>query len=101
MRTLLALAIVALLAAPAAASTFTDPAGDTFTTAGGGILDILSLEVTNTATDISFRYTLNGDVVATDWGKYMIGIDSVAGGDTAGNGWARPISMPAPAGMDY
>jgi len=28
----------------------------------------------------------------------MMGIDSTTGGDSAGNGWARPISMP---GMDY
>jgi len=42
---------------------------------------------------------LVGDIVATDWGKYMVGIDSKSGGDTAGNGWARPISMSS--GMDY
>src|SRR5436309_4229 len=98
MRTVLALTIVALLAAPAAAATYTDAPNDTFTTAGGGILDILSLDVTNTATDISFRFTVAGDVTATDWGKYMVGIDKAPGGDSASNGWVRPISQPA--GMD-
>ena len=82
------------------ATVYNDATGDTFTGAGGGILDIVSVEVANTATDLSFTFTLVGDVVATDWGKYMVGIDTGAGGDTASNGWARPISM-NPAGMDY
>src|SRR5437016_12728885 len=98
MRIILALGIVALLAAPAAATTFSDSANDTFTGAGGGILDILSLEVTNTATDISFRFTVAGDVTATDWAKFMVGIDKAPGGDPASNGWVRPISQPS--GMD-
>ena len=97
MRTILALGIVALLAAPAAATTFTDPSGDTFTGAAG-ILDILSLEVTNSASDISFKFTVAGDVTATDWGKFMVGIDKGPGGDPASNGWVRPISQPS--GMD-
>jgi hypothetical protein len=62
-------------------------------------LDISSVQVTNNATDITFKINLVGDPVATDWGKYMVGIDSVAGGDTVGNGWGRPISMSS--GMDY
>lgn len=62
-------------------------------------LDISSVQVTNTATDLKFKINLVGDPVATDWGKYMVGIDSVVGGDTAGNGWGRPISMSS--GMDY
>jgi hypothetical protein len=62
-------------------------------------LDISSVDVSNTGTTLSFKINLVGDPVATDWGKYMIGIDSVGGGDTAGNGWARPISMSS--GMDF
>lgn len=77
---------------------YTDPVGDVFTTAGGGILDITSVEVTQNATDLIFKINLAGDPVATDWGKYMVGIDSKPGGDSAGNGWGRPISMP---GMDF
>jgi hypothetical protein len=45
-----------------------------------------------------FKINLTGNPVATDWGKYMIGIDSIGGGDSAGNGWSRPITMP---GMDF
>ncbi len=100
MNRLLAVVAVAGLSASAMARTvYNDAAGDTFTMAGGGILDILSMEVTNTATDISFQFTLAGDVVATDWGKYMVAIDDAPGGDVASNGWARPISMPT--GMDH
>jgi hypothetical protein len=83
----------------AQATLFTDATGENFTGAGGGILDISSVEVTDTATDLIFKITLTGDPVSTDWGKYMIGIDSTPGGDTSGNGWGRPISMSA--GMDY
>lgn len=62
-------------------------------------LDISSVEVTNNAADLVLKINLVGDPVTTDWGKYMVGIDSVAGGDTTGNGWGRPISMSS--GMDY
>ena len=57
--------------------------------------------MTNTTTDLIFKINLNGDptVGGQDWGKYTIGIDSTAGGDTTGDGWARPISISS--GMDY
>lgn len=91
------LLVVSALASPVAFSaTYLDAIGDTI---GPGILDITSVEVNNTATALSFKINLTGDPVATDWGKYMIGIDSAAGGDPAGNGWGRPIGMVS--GMDY
>lgn len=62
-------------------------------------IDISSVQVSNTTTTLSFKIILNGDPVATDWGKYMIGLDLGAGGDTAGNGWGRPISMQG--GMEH
>ncbi len=102
--------ISALLAAAApsfGATVYSDATGDLHDGTGGGAnftgfthLDIASVEVSNTATDISFTFTLVGDILATNWGKYMIGIDTAPGGDTAGNGWGRPISM-NPAGMEY
>ncbi|MDD5139962.1 MAG: PEP-CTERM sorting domain-containing protein [Verrucomicrobiales bacterium] len=92
-----ALTVLALTALPATATIYSDATGDTF--AGIGILDITSVEVNNTATDLIFKINLAGDPVATDWGKYMISFDTTAGGDTTGNGWGRPISMSA--GMDY
>lgn len=92
-RNLIAAALVAGLAGVANGATYNDAIGDEFTGAGGGILDIVSMDVTNDATSISFTFTLSGDIAATNWGKYMVIIDSTAGGDTAGNGWGRPISM--------
>lgn len=97
-RALLACACAAL-ALNAKAATYLDATGENFTAAGGGILDISSVEVNSTATDLIFKINLTGDPMATDWGKYMIALDTTAGGDTAGNGWGRPISMPS--GMDY
>lgn len=96
---LLAVAFFASAAYQVSATTYNDATGENFTGAGGGILDISSVEVTHNATDLIFKINLTGDPVATDWGKYTIGIDSVVGGDTTGNGWARPISMSS--GMDY
>ena len=62
-------------------------------------IDITSVEVNNTASDLIFKINLAGNPVATDWGKYMVGIHTGPGGDAAGNGWVRPISMPI--GMNY
>ena len=93
------MAMVAV-AGVASASLYTDATGDEFS--GNTILDIVSVEVQNDATDITFTVNLNGDpttATVSDWGKYLIGIDSVVGGDTAGNAWGRPISMSS--GMDY
>jgi hypothetical protein len=79
-------------------------------TDAGGTLDILGMEVSNTATDLNFKLTVNGNVGTTDWGNFMIGI---ATGKTAGtvaatgNGWARPINItldaanPSSDGMNY
>ncbi|MEK6644360.1 MAG: PEP-CTERM sorting domain-containing protein [Planctomycetota bacterium] len=103
-KVLAALVVVCAAQAANARPIINDTAGDVFTGAGGGILDILSLEVSDDTSSLSFKFTLAGDVVATDWGKYMVMIDTVAGGDNGGNGWARPISWGQPgigAGADY
>lgn len=91
--TLIAAAGLAMFAGTSLGTTYNDPAGDLFTGAGGGILDILALDVTNDATNISFTFHLAGDPIATDWGKYMVIMDTVPGGDTGGNGWGRPIGL--------
>jgi hypothetical protein len=104
LRTSQAIFFVALLAAAAPSfggTSYSDATGDL--AVGPSILDIVSVEVSNDATDISFTFTLAGDIVATDWGKYMVGIDidgNDATGDVNGNGWVRPITM-NPDGMDY
>lgn len=81
----------------ASAVVIPDATGEEFS--NNSHLDISSVEVTNNASDITFKINLVGNPIATNWGKYMIGIDSVAGGATSGNGWGRPISMSS--GMDY
>ena len=93
------------LSMPAAAVTYLDAPGDIDPgiANGGGTLDILSMEVTNTPTDIVFQLTVNGNFNSVDWGNFMIGIStgSTASTDT-GNGWARPIQLNSPlGGMDY
>lgn len=77
-----------------AATTFLDSTGDV-AVPGNPFphLDITSVDVSNDSTTLTFKINLNGDPVATDWGKYMIGFSTAVGGDTAGNGWGRPISM--------
>lgn len=99
MRKALAVALVGLCASTAQATVYNDTVGDTFAgVGGGGILDIVSVEVTNTATDLTFKITLNADIQVTDWGKYMIFMDTQPGGDTVGNPWGpRPWSMPSGA----
>lgn len=79
---------------------FLDTVGDPFTDAGDGILDITGVQVSHTETDLTFIISLNGNPLETNWGKYMIGFDTTVGtGDTASNGWARPISMSS--GMNH
>jgi len=65
---------------------------------GNGTLDLVSMEVSNTATDIQFALTVNGDLSSTDWGKFMIGISAGGASPSNGNGWGRPINMDSPAG---
>lgn len=99
---LMACAALALSASTASATVYNDTAGDVFTGAGGGILDILSAEVTDDGTNINFKINLAGDPVATDWGKYMVMIDNGPTGDPSGNGWGRPISWgPVNGGANY
>ena len=102
MRLLLGALLLAAMAVgpPALGITINDTVGDVVVPGGPyPHLDLSSVQVSNTSSDLVFKINLAGDPVVTDWGKYMVGIDSVAGGDTAGNGWGRPISMSS--GMDY
>lgn len=69
---------------------------------GGGTLDLVAMEVSNTSTDIQFQLTVNGNIGSTDWGKFMIGMSTGNPGTTSGNGWGRPINMSSTAGgMDF
>ena len=68
-----------------------------------GTANILSCEVSHTATDIQFSLTVNGNVPGTDWAKFMIGISSPSSATktTSGNGWGRPINFSNNGGMNY
>ncbi len=101
----------AVFGAQGTTSPYSDPTGDIDAgiSTGNGTLDITGMEVTNTATDINFKLTVNGNVSTTDWGKFMIGIATAkTNGTIAGNGWGRPINMAVtptgaitPIGMNY
>lgn len=99
LRSLIALASVATL--PAMAVTYNDQTGDIDPgiSTGNGTLDILSMEVANTLSDITFTLTVNGNITTTDWGNFMIGIaNGNAAGTTTGNAWNRPINLDAGGG---
>lgn len=91
-----------------AATSYTDASGETINSAGGTI-DFVGAEVSNTTTDLILSLKLDGDINplnpgGVDWGKFMVGIATTKSlGTTAGNGWARPISMTTPGsyGMDF
>jgi hypothetical protein len=99
-----ALAASSSFAIQGTTSPYSDPAGDIDAgiSTGSGTLDILGMEVTNNATDVTFTLTVNGNVNTADWGKFMIGIATGGTGSATGNGWARPINLNSPiGGMDY
>ena len=93
------IAAVAFITAPVFGTVYTDPIDDLDPAVNNDNLNFTGAEVTNDVTTISFTIKTLGDIQSVNWGKYMIGIDSVAGGDTNGNAWARPISMSS--GMNY
>jgi len=106
-----ALAVSSSFAAEGTSSPYSDAIGDIYAgsptanppfsdaiSTGGGTLDILGMEVTNSATDITFTLTVNGNISTTDWGNFMIGIATGGTGSTTGNGWARPINLSSPVG---
>jgi hypothetical protein len=100
MKTLL-IAILALSCLALNAATYPDSTGATegSIVAGQPHIDISSVDLTQNGSELTFKINLAGSPVTTDWGKYLIAIDSKTGGDVAGNGWGRPISMSS--GMDY
>jgi len=87
--------------AQAQLTTISDSTGDINAgiSTASGTLDIVKMEVGDTATDVVFRLTVNGNVSITDWGKFMIGMANGKGGATggtkSGNGWNRPINLDA------
>ena len=100
-RGMAAAAVLALAGVPAFGVIYPDATGENHD--GNAHMDISSVEVTNDATSISFKINVSAaSITSPDWGKYLIGLDTTAGGnsnmDDTGNGWSRSISM---NGMDY
>jgi hypothetical protein len=81
---------------------FSDSPSDAYVSADG-TAEILSMEVSNTASDLRFSLTVAGNVPDTDWVKFLVGISTGVGpSTTSGNGWGRPINMISPVGgMNY
>ena len=73
--------------------------GPTSISTAGGTLDIVKMEVGDTANDVVFKLTVNGSIATDNWGNFMIGIANGKGGATggtkSGNGWGRPINLDA------
>lgn len=93
MNTKLIAAAVALgVVAGANATLYVDNTGDI---ALGSMphMDITSVDVTSTATQITFQINLAGDPIATNWGKYNVILHNLAAGTTdtslENNPWGR------------
>ncbi|MCK5799286.1 MAG: hypothetical protein KAI47_18980, partial [Deltaproteobacteria bacterium] len=72
----------------------TDKAGDA---QGTGILDLRSLHLYADASQLYVAITINGDIVATNWGKYVLYIDTT--NDTKGattDAWGRKVTVSDP-----
>jgi len=66
---------------------------DFYASQGFNHLDIVSVTVSNDATNLYFDIHLNADIDATSWGNYMIGLNVNGAGAATDNPWGpRPIS---------
>ena len=81
------------------AATYSDASGDTRW--GNALMDIIQVEVTHDVANINFDLTLGdaGSFWANEFAGFSLGIDSVAGGDTANNAWGSTYYMSS--GMDF
>ena len=78
MKTLLCtISVLALAGGIAQGDTYTDTTDDLHATfAGFDHLNISSVEVTNDADYVYFAISMVGDLDATTWGKYIVGLDT-------------------------
>lgn len=97
---IIAAAALAISAGSASATVYEDNQGnhfgfgdlhDFFQGEGWDHLDIDKVEITNDATWLTISVDLVGDVDATNWGKYAIGIDTGNSVGDNSNGWGRNI----------
>jgi hypothetical protein len=95
------ISLLSIATLPAMAVNYADSSGDN----GAGFLDILSVDVTSTATTLSLIVNVAGDpsLVGNNWGKFLIGFETVPGGGAnfnASGGWGKDIQM-GTGGMDF
>ena len=102
-RRLLCVAAVAAAAGIASAhTTYLDPFGASsdvdpfFLNQGFHHLDIVAAEVENESGAFNFDIVVDADIAATNWGKFLIFLDTVPGGRTD-NPWGRAITSGAEA----
>jgi hypothetical protein len=98
----LAAAFVASISTPSLGAIYIDAQNEIHNN-GDPHMDITQVEVTNDATNISFKISVRAtNIDSPNWGKYTLGLDTAPGGNSMqndnGNGWSRSISM---NGMDY
>ena len=96
MRALIGAAALAAGAGIAAGEIYTDATGDLFDNSFAHI-DIASVEITNDADWLYITIQTAGDLDATPWGKYGVGINTGNGPSTPTNGWGRPIDWASQA----
>lgn len=100
MKNVLALAALAAIAGSVQADvTYNDASNELFDN-GFAHLDIQSVVVGHDASNIYFTINLRGDVDATNWGKYCLGIDTTGGVNSTGNGWGRNVNWGS-SGIDF
>ena len=104
MKKILALLAVAGMSSVAFADSYGDAQNDLFNNSFSH-LDITSVDVTHNASTITFEINVRGSIDASaggsNWGKYMIGIDTGAAGGASDNGWTRPINWTGGQGIDF
>jgi len=86
---LFSLATVALCSGVATADIYNDSVGDIGVPNNN--LDLITVTLTNDATNLYASITANADLVGTDWGKYLFMFDTSAAGGLNDNPWVRAI----------
>ncbi len=76
-----------------------DPPGDGN---GNAVMDLLGLYVAEDADSYYFAFVVNADVVATNWGKYVLYLDTTGDGSGApGDAWTRNVAVDDPHKPEY
>ena len=82
----------------------TPEASDPGTDGGGNDnMDLLNLYVCNDASYWYFCFTIDDDIAATSWGKYVIylDIDGLSGSGATSDGWGRSVTCAEPHLPEY